>query len=491
VQRAARTRRALFGGGRDTLLGVVVAVIACALLFGARGLFRQDSWLALVAGREIWNSGVPHHDALTALTLGRDWVDQQWLSQLGIYSLYRLGGLSLVSAVHVALVTGSLAAAIAIGRRRGTSNSTMLLILVVGVVLVLVPSLVVRTQPYAYPLFVATAYLLSSDSRAPSNRVCWTLPLLVLWANVHGSAALGAGMVGLRGLTILYESVRGDRPRADRRLTGALLVVAAPATLLATPYGVSAVGYYRDTLLNPDFNRLVAEWKPVTAVPVAAATYFTLAGLAVWSMGRHPGRLTPWERIVTLVLLAGGILALRNVVWVEFMLLMLPVIALGSGAERTEVRPRVNQALALLASAAVLLALVVNLARSDGKFEKRYPAAVATAVDRTAGRDPAMKVFADVRYADWLLWHIPSLKGRVAFDARFELQPSGALERLARALTATGIDWKQPAQGYRLVVLTPDKVKEAARGFRAEAGRRILYDDSDGLVVLRSPTATG
>jgi hypothetical protein len=481
----------LFGGGRDTLLGVVVAIIACALLFGGRGLFRQDSWLALVAGREIWNSGVPHHDTLTTLTLGRHWVDQQWLSQLAIYSLYRLGGLSLVSLVHIALVAGSLGAAIAIGRRRGTQTTTMLLVLVIGVVLVLVPSLVVRTQPYAYPLFVATVYVLSSDSRSPSRRVYWAPVLLVLWANVHGSAALGAGLVALRGLTILVEARRRDRPARHSALTGALLVAAAPAALLATPYGIAAVGYYRSTLLNPDFNRLVAEWRPVTAVPVAAATYFTLAGLAVWSMGRNPERLTAWERIVTLVLLAGGILALRNVVWVEFILLMLPVIKLGRGREGTEVRPRVNQALAVLAAAAVAVAAVVDLARPNREFEKHYPAAVAGAVDRATRDNSAIRVFADVRYADWLLWHLPNLKRRVAFDARFELQPSGGLERLARALTATGIDWKRAAHGYRLVVLTPKDVKEAAKGFRAEPGRRILYQDSDGLVILRSPAAAG
>jgi hypothetical protein len=166
------------------------------------------------------------------------------------------------------------------------------------------------------------------------------------------------------------------------------------------------------------------------------------------------------------------------------------VIALGSSSARTEVRPRLNQALALLVAAAVVVALVVDIARSDRDFEKSYPAGVLRAVSRSAGADPTMKVFADVRFADWLLWHLPQLEGRVAFDARFELQPSGALERLARALTATGIDWKRPARGYRLVVLTPSDVKEAARGFRAEPGRRILFDDPDGLVILRSPRAS-
>ena len=482
----SRARAAIAGGDRDVLLGVVIGAIACVLLFSATALFQQDSWLALLAGREIWNSGIPHHDTLTLLTEGRRWVDQQWLSQLGIFALYRVGGLGLVSVVHTALVVASLAGSVAIGRRRGTEFPALLLVLVMGLPLVLIASVVVRTQAYAYPLFVATVYLLSSDSRSPSNRVYWTLPLLVLWSNVHGSAMLGAGMVSLRGLTILYERVRHDARDGHGPLAGAALTIAGPLCLLVTPYGLGAITYYGDTLFNPDFTRLVAEWRPITDVPPAAVSFFAVIGLAVWSLGRHPGRLTLWERILLIVLMVGGILAVRNVVWAQLALLMLPVVSLRAGAE-AGVRPRLNQALALVVAATIAVIAVVTLARPDSDFESRYPQGVLRAVDRTTASDPAINVFADVQLADWLLWRLPQLRGRVAFDARLELQPRGGLDPLVRALTATGIDWKRAARGYRLVVLAPDHVKEAARGFRAEPGRRVLFDNPHGLVILRSP----
>jgi hypothetical protein len=479
----------LFGGGAGTLLGVVVGVVACVLLIGARSLFHQDSWLALVGGRVIWESGLPHHDFLTVLTEGRRWVDQQWLSQLAIYTLFRLGGLSLVAAAHVALVAGSLVAAIAIGRRNGSDVASQMMVLLVGLILVVVPSFIVRTQAYAYPLFVATVYLLSADSRAPSRRVYWTLPILVLWGNVHGSAALGAALIILRGVSILVpRPTSGDGGHA--RVAGAVLAVSAPLCLLVTPYGTGMVSYYRQTLLNPEFGKVVSEWQPVTQTPVAAAALFVLAGLAVWSMGRHPARLTLWERMTLLVLLVGGIAALRNVVWVELALLMLPAIALGSGASDAPVRVRLNQAIAGTVAAAIAVCLVIDLARPDHAFEKGYPGGVLEAVARTSSSPAGPRVFADLQYADWLLWRLPDLRGRVAFDARLELQPSGLLERLARALTVTGIDWKQPARGFRLVVLSPQESKRAAVGFRAEPGRSILFADGDGLVILRSRSAT-
>ena len=57
----------------------------------------QDSYLALVSGREVALHGLPQHDALTIWTLGARWIDQQWLGQLFYYGLARVGGIRMVS----------------------------------------------------------------------------------------------------------------------------------------------------------------------------------------------------------------------------------------------------------------------------------------------------------------------------------------------------------------------------------------------------------
>src|SRR3954471_10093235 len=56
-----------------------------------------------------------------------------------------------------------------------------------------------RAQSFAYVLFVAVLALLVADQRRASSRVLWCLPLLVLWANLHGSVAVGALLVAVRG----------------------------------------------------------------------------------------------------------------------------------------------------------------------------------------------------------------------------------------------------------------------------------------------------
>src|SRR6266540_549430 len=82
--------------GREGLLLLAVAAYALPLLARLQHSLRSDTWLALVAGREIVQHGLPRHDALTAWTLGDRWVDQQWLAQLTLYGLERVGGLRLV-----------------------------------------------------------------------------------------------------------------------------------------------------------------------------------------------------------------------------------------------------------------------------------------------------------------------------------------------------------------------------------------------------------
>ena len=61
-----------------------------------------------VSGRWIVQHGLPTHDALTVLSHGHRWIDQQWLAQLALYGLWRLAGVKLVLFVHALLVTSGL-----------------------------------------------------------------------------------------------------------------------------------------------------------------------------------------------------------------------------------------------------------------------------------------------------------------------------------------------------------------------------------------------
>lgn len=102
-------------------LVVVLAVFALLLLVDARNELVTDGWMALLSGREVVRHGLPGHEHLTIWASGRRWVDQQWLAQVAIYGVERLGGLRLLMIVHALVSSAALAAAAVLARRLGAS----------------------------------------------------------------------------------------------------------------------------------------------------------------------------------------------------------------------------------------------------------------------------------------------------------------------------------------------------------------------------------
>ena len=116
----------------------------------------------------------------------------------------------------------------------------------------------IRAQMLALPLYTGLLWLLASEARRPTRRIWLALPLLVVWANVHGSVALGALLVMLLGA---YELVARRGATWPRSLA---LLLLAPLAVLATPYGpVETARYYHLLLVDPPFAGRVTEWTMV------------------------------------------------------------------------------------------------------------------------------------------------------------------------------------------------------------------------------------
>jgi len=86
------------------------------LLIFPPAIFVNDSWLNLMAGREVVDNGLPSRDEITLYGLGNTWTDQQWLAQIFIYGAYSLGSHALLSIVTATLVVLAFAIATAVGR---------------------------------------------------------------------------------------------------------------------------------------------------------------------------------------------------------------------------------------------------------------------------------------------------------------------------------------------------------------------------------------
>jgi hypothetical protein len=463
---------------RETFVILALAGYAIVLLGALGTSFVSDSWLMLVAGRQIAADGLPEQDTLAAWTNGREWIDQQWLAQLGAYGLQRVAGAGGLVFASAAAAVGALALAAAGARRLGGSaRSTALVALLCAPALL--PFTATRPQTFAYPLFVALFLLLETSPERPSARVLLCLPILVLWANVHGSALLGAALVTIWVLTRAAAArKRPRRTRAWARYAG--LAAASWLCLLATPYTIDIVAYYRRILFSSAFGEVVGEWmRP--SFP-RALPFFVIAALAAVLVLTPRPRYSIFARASLALTAIAGFTALRHIAWLPLLFAILAPQALDAVRQPRDVERHVRVNVTLVAAAVVAVAVFAALAlvKPAASYERPLRAEVARVVAREAERTGGL-VFADSVSADWLLWREPALRGRVAFDVRFELLTENELRRLGAFAERRGPAWRSVADCCAVLVLRTDE--DVTRTLRRDL--EVVYSDDSTTVLVR------
>jgi hypothetical protein len=373
----------------------------------------------------------------------------------------------------IALVLVALALTAATARTSGASSRSTFIL---GFLAVLAGpwGWTLRAQTTALPLFAGTLWLLVDASRSGvRKRSLLVLPLLVVWANLHGSVVLGAMLTVLLGIMELIRR---------RRLAWlpALLVVFAPLCVLASPYGTKLVGYYDLMLVDAPFADVLRAWQ-WSRPDGTTALFWLLAvvGAALLASKRCRTRLTAYEIVILAVTFIGAVQAVRGVIWFALASAAILPIALDGRLTREDIAaPRVNRIISIAALAGLAMALLAFVVRPDSWFVRDWPEPQITAV-RGATRDPGVRVWATDGTADWLLWRVPDLRGRMAYDVRFELYDKQTLDRIAR-YNSRPADWRTAPRDYGLVVV-------AVHGREPVAGDDELVLQDGELAVIRRP----
>jgi hypothetical protein len=457
------------------LLVTVLGAFAIVLVVALRKDLVVDGWMAFASGRWIAQHGLPSHDTLTVWTHGRRWTDQQWLAQLGLYGLWRVGGIKLALLVHALLVTSGIVGAALIARTRGASALAVTYVAIPVLVAYYPVASVMRPQSFAFPLFAATLWLVLTDAQRPSRRVYLTLPLLALWTNLHGSVLLGAMLVSLAGLVAMVQQ---RRPSGR----GLALLLAPWACLFASPYALHLPSYYDKILIGGHFKKFVTEWAPTTLTPGTAAVYLLVLG-GLWILGRA-GRSAPLLDQLAFALTAVlAFEAVRNTAWVGLVALAVlpPLVDRLRGPVQDP--PSMNRILAITVVATVAISVAAVSVKPVAWFTTKFPPAAAQAAAAAAG--PNGRVFATSPYADWLLWSQPKLEGRVAFDARFELLSTSQLQRVALLQARSG-DWLRTVSGYRVFVLDSHSDRPLERSLIRRLPARVVFSSPQVVVLRRS-----
>lgn len=461
---------------RNSLLLVMLGVITAVLLSLAGELLVADSWMTLVAGREIVQHGLPDTEALTQLAAGREWVDQQWLAQLAFYGAWALGGLKLAILLNVALISAAFVSAVWFARARGGSaRSTLFCASVCAFVAPWAWQL--RAQSFALPLFVWVVGLLSLDPRLERRRTLLVLPLLVLWGNFHGSALLGAGLASLAGLLALAGRLR-TRAAPVTLWRPALFALAPWPCLVMSPYFLELPGYYRLLLVDSPVSKVIVEWqapKPRDWLLIFFAVAALTIVVAVWQRRR----LSLFDLAVLAACLAGALRSGRGVVWFAVAVaILLPVALDGAlGGDKGPVRRGLGVALVGFAGVFVLAALIAVVVRPESKLERGWPPRALEAIRAATADGPTKAVWPSDKHGDWILWKVPEVRGRVAYDVRFELSTPDELRDFVVFKSLTE-GWERVPAGYATLVLDRGDTPRHLAKLEALGWRRLYVDDT-------------
>jgi hypothetical protein len=353
--------------GRPAWIAATIALITA--IIGSLAIVGDDArWLAalghIVVRDHAVPAGVPFAAASTA-----HWPNALVLAELVFYGLERAMG------DQGLLVAQTLAAGVALTilawgapprgagpPRKSPGICQSLLIVVLGA---LTSFTVARVQMFSLVLFPLLLVLLRADQSAPSRRIWLVLPLLALWANLHGAV--------LAGLAVLYLYLSFSLIREKPARAAGLALVSLIATC-ATPAGVRTVDYYYGLTTNLAAQRGVGLWAPLGTGPFD----LILIVAAIWLAGRawRAARPPLWELVAVLILAALTIKAARNGVWLLFLLAAPAAQAARGRRDWAALIP-----VAAVAAIALLVADVVRWSAADGSA----PAAITRAVQLARG----------------------------------------------------------------------------------------------------------
>jgi hypothetical protein len=239
--------------------------------------------------------------------------------------------------------------------RRGASPAATSLTILAVALGAAAPLLIARAQLLSLAPFALLLALLRREHDRPSRAVWWSVPLLVLWSNLHGAVLVG---VAVTGCYLLFSRLR---------VTPATAIAVGLASLVATclnPGLLSAPGYYLGVFRGEATTDESGMWGPVTLANPFDVLLVT-ASLALGAMVLRR-RFALWELAAALGLAAATGFAARNGIW---LLLFLAVPAATASKGRNQAPPTVRPSPALpigLALAFLVTASVVLVVRAPG-----------------------------------------------------------------------------------------------------------------------------
>ncbi len=508
--RASETLDATKQGNRllDTIKSSrrLLVVVFMLVIFAAasRPIKDPDFYWHLKTGQYLLETrSIPTTDIFSNSKFGSEWVTHEWLSELFMFSIFRMFGYAGLIAAFAAIITASFNLAYRRCKEVAPHPYIAGFALIVGAAATM-PTWGVRPQMLSM-LFASIFLLVLGDyCRNVRTQAIWSLiPLTVLWVNMHAGFAMGLALIVLTmgslftdALLLPDETIKKTWPRIR---TLCLLLVGCIGAVCLNPSGARMYSYPFETLNSSAMMQYIQEWKsPNFHEPMfqALALLFLVTFAALTLSGK---RARPGELLMLLVTALATLRSSRNVPF--FALLAIPLLAehlwhwvtaqrWGKWFTKPEAR-ETGKAAGLKVALNVLLLLITPMTviafrigdsvRNQSKTEaENYPAA---AVNFMLKEKPPQPIYNEYVWGGYLIWRLYP-EYRVNMDGRADVYGDALIEEFL-AVHDGETKWRDSLdkQGTRTVLVKPDA--PLASLLRQDAGWERIFEDQGSAIFVR------
>lgn len=175
----------------------------------------NDVWWHLKTGKVLCQTkALPETDIFTIKGHEYEWVNHEWLCEVGMYLVYQLGGRS-VKAVNIAkgILVAALYLMLFLFVLRETKNGLLAAVVSLFALWGSRHTMYIRPPMVTFFFFCLYFYLFDCASRAKlsKNWKWFSVILMVLWTNLHGGAILAIVLFGFYFIHRVFLTFRAQR----------------------------------------------------------------------------------------------------------------------------------------------------------------------------------------------------------------------------------------------------------------------------------------
>ena len=311
-----------------SLLKIIqIYIFIYVFLFAARPINDADFWFHLKTGQYVFSThSVPRNELFSFTYRGIPWVAHGWLSGVFFYSVWTTVGPKFLIFVFALLTV----VAFWIAFKRANSHPLFAGLAVLIGVWTAIPNLGVRPRVFSILFVSIFLAFLHGFTKGIRERWIWLLiPMLALWANLHGGFLLGLALIALTAVGMVLDRAVGVLEQPDLFLPRlkklALLFVGCGLAGLVNPYGIGLYTKPIAVLRSPIFQDLVTDWMSPNFHLASNRPLLLLIIMTIGVLALSPKRPKPGELLLFLTMLYATLKTQRNAVF--FALVSVPLFA--------------------------------------------------------------------------------------------------------------------------------------------------------------------